>query len=199
MCHISPVLFVENFDRHVPKDLAYNWHIHVKEGNVHWKQGRSKLVLDLVLVNSVLAALTVSTGTRTSVLPRSASFSFQFALFDVIAPSIGMIYFNTWYRLQNKMDSIILYLSGHVIETHWKVCQRDVVWNSEGEQFNSYSRDHLCKLRTLFIFFFFLLLPDLKIWWNIAIFSPNTVWKFHEEKNGRFLFNSLFVKGHFTC
>ena len=34
----------------------------------------------------------------------------------------------------------------------------------------------------------FLLLPDLKIWKNIAICSLNTVWKFYEKKNGRFLF-----------
>ena len=43
----------------------------------------------------------------------------------------------------------------------------------------------------------FLLLPDLKIWQNIAICDLNTVLKFYEKKNGRLLLISLFVKGAF--
>ena len=63
------------------------------------------------------------------------------------------------------------------------LCQFGVVWGATITQtshtLTNVYRTHLCRLRT---FDFFLLLPDLKIWWDIAICSPNTMWKFHKKK-----------------
>ena len=48
------------------------------------------------------------------------------------------------------------------------------------------------------LFFHFLLLPDVKIWKDIAVCSQNTMWNF-TRKNWLISFNFIFVKGHFTC
>ena len=83
-------------------DLFFNWSIHVKENEVHRKRGRTRLVLLPVLV-SVAFKLHSLYKYWDKDLFSSASFSFQFALFDVNAPM--MVYrvyslagpSSTWY------------------------------------------------------------------------------------------------------